>query len=398
MFPQFYQTVFETHLTPSQYLTLQLLILLLQNYRNVRLSCLAQLFPQPIKYESRVRNIQRFLTLPKLSAKLLWFPIIKQLLKQEVRNYYPNRKQRRRAKKNQLFHQGYLLLILDRTQWQERNMIMLSLAWGHHAIPVYWQLLPKKGNSSLLQQKKVLAPVLRLLRPYPVLLLGDREFHSVKLAKWLEQRKVDFALRQKKGTCIQDDDAVYRALKDLGIQPGISRFYPNIYCTKAHQIGNFNLAAYWKRKYRCRGPKEPWYILTSLNSLPRTLSVYADRWGIEAMFRDLKTGGYNLENTKVNERRLIAIVLLISIAYTLATLHGESLQNLEVSEYICRPTEPERSTARHSSFWIGLHAPDWVQSFNNWSDLAFRLMNLKPHKRLNFQRGLNALSVIQSTL
>ncbi|WP_293107933.1 hypothetical protein [Moorena sp. SIOASIH] len=79
---QFYQTVLETHLTPGQYLTLQLLILLLQRYRNVRLSDLAERFPQPIKYPSRVRSLQRFLDLHQLSAKLLWFPIIKQIIKQ----------------------------------------------------------------------------------------------------------------------------------------------------------------------------------------------------------------------------------------------------------------------------------------------------------------------------
>lgn len=254
------------------------------------------------------------------------------------------------------------------------------------------------GSSNLLRQQQMLTPVLRLLRPYPILVLGDREFHSVKLAKWLQQRNVDFALRQKKGTCIQDDDAVYRPLKDLDIQPGTSRFYQNISYTKSHQLGNFNLAIYWKRKYRGRGPKEPWYILTSLNSLPRSLSVYAARWGIETMFRDLKTRGYNLEETKVNERRLLAIILLISIAYTLATLQGVSLQNTGVTEYICRPNEPERSAKRHSSFWIGLHAPDWVQSLHKWSDLAFLLMNQKPHKWLHFQRGLNAHSLIQSAL
>ncbi|NEO46378.1 MAG: hypothetical protein F6K55_20505 [Moorea sp. SIO4A3] len=60
--------------------------------------------------------------------------------------------------------------------------------------------------------------------------------------------------------------------------------------------------------------------------------------------RDLKTGGYNLENTNVNERRLLAIILVISIAYTLTTLQVKSLQNLRVTEYICRPNEPERST------------------------------------------------------
>jgi hypothetical protein len=48
---------------------------------------------------------------------------------------------------------------------------VLSLASGKHAIPVYWEILPKKGSSSLREQKKVLTPVLRLLKPYPVLVL-----------------------------------------------------------------------------------------------------------------------------------------------------------------------------------------------------------------------------------
>ena len=205
-------------------------------------------------------------------------------------------------------------------------------------------------------------------------------------------------MRQKKSTCIADDDVVYRALKDLELKPGQSRFYANIYCTKAHQLGDFNLAAYRKRKYRGRGPKEPWYILTSLTSLPRTLCVYAARWGIETMFRDLKSGGYNLENTRVNERRFIALMLIISIAYTLATFQGVSLQPLPVADYICRPTESGRSTERCSTFWMGLHASDWGQSFQNWSSLAVNLVNLKPHKRLNFQQGLHALSLIQSAL
>jgi hypothetical protein len=74
----------------------------------------------------------------------------------------------------------------------------------------------------------------------------------------------------KKGTCIADDSEIYQALKDLGIQPGKSEFFQEIYCTKTHQLGKFNLAAYCQRKYRGRGSKDPWYILTSLKSFKLT--------------------------------------------------------------------------------------------------------------------------------
>ena len=83
---------------------------------------------------------------------------------------------------------------------------------------------------------------------------------------------MDFALRQKKGTCISDNGQIYQALKELDIKPGQSAYFSEIHCTKAHQLGNFNLAVYWKRKYRKKGPKDPWYILTSLDNPPLALS------------------------------------------------------------------------------------------------------------------------------
>ena len=70
--------------------------------------------------------------------------------------------------------------------------------WGRQALPVYWELLGQNGTRNLRQQKKGIALGLRLLRPYPLVVLGDREFQSVQLANWLHKKGVDFALRQKK--------------------------------------------------------------------------------------------------------------------------------------------------------------------------------------------------------
>ena len=71
MLPASYQTIFRKHLTEQQYLTLEILLLLIQAHRQVKLSTLASLFPQPIQYPSRKRNLQRFLDLPQLCVKLL---------------------------------------------------------------------------------------------------------------------------------------------------------------------------------------------------------------------------------------------------------------------------------------------------------------------------------------
>ena len=116
------------------------------------------------------------------------------------------------------------------------------------------------------------------------------------------------------------------------------------------------------------------------------------------MFKDCKTGGYNLEDTRVNEQRLLATILVIAMAYTWATLQGIAWEKMEVSSYLARTTESSRQVKRHSHFYMGCYGLLWVHSFQSLSSLAQELMDSKPHKRLFFQKGLKALSLIQSTL
>ncbi|MGJ3246739.1 MAG: IS4 family transposase, partial [Elainellaceae cyanobacterium] len=139
MFPAFYQTTLQAHLSDPQYLTLQLLLCLLQVHRQVKVSVLASVFPQPIQYGSRKRNLQRFLVLPQLSIKLLWFPLIKYWIRQEQTGRGLNRAHRRRLKKLKHQKYGYWIVAIDRTQWKGRNVFMVSLVWGTHALPVYWE-------------------------------------------------------------------------------------------------------------------------------------------------------------------------------------------------------------------------------------------------------------------
>ena len=56
--------------------------------------------------------------------------------------------------------------------------------------------------------------------------------------------------------------------------------------------------------------------------------------GIEAMFKDYKTGGYNLESAKANEIRLNNLILLIAISYTISSFQVQKFKNKGVQEYI----------------------------------------------------------------
>ena len=101
----------------------------------------------------------------------------------------------------------------------------MSVIWSKRAWPVYWNFLDKRGCSNLSEQKALLRPAIRMLKGYDVVVLGDREFHSIELAKWLQSEKVAFALRQKADTFIQQKGEDFQQLSSLELSPGIDLIY-----------------------------------------------------------------------------------------------------------------------------------------------------------------------------
>ncbi len=80
------------------------------------------------------------------------------------------------------------------------------------------------------------------------------------------------------------------------------------------------------------------------------------------MFRDFKRGEYNLEISQVTNHRLISMILLITLAYSISTLSREFIKQKGIAKYVSRPTELKRFYRRHSSFSIGLHGQNWIES------------------------------------
>jgi hypothetical protein len=188
--------------------------------------------------------------LPQLSIQYLWFPVLKRWVKNNPKT----------VKKK-------LIFAIDRTQWRCENVFVISLIEQKRAIPVYWILLPKRDECNLGEQKRLIRPLLRLFKGYPILVLGDREFHSIKLAHWLHSKGIDFVLRQKQGTYICQGNESYQRLQSLGLNPGISFFLTGIQATKQKGFAHFNLAGYYKRKYRGKLEPAGWFLLTNLESL-----------------------------------------------------------------------------------------------------------------------------------
>jgi hypothetical protein len=275
---------------------------------------------------------------------------------------------------------------------------MVTRIWGNHALPIYWELLSKLGSSSFAEQKRVLRPVLALLKPYPVVVIGDREFHSAKLADWLRTKGASVVFRQKKSAFVATSDQPGLPLKQQGFQAGASHFFKNVTIQKSEAIYGFNLGVYWRRRDRGKGVKKPWYLLTTLSNSKLVKQLYQARWGIEMMFRDCKSGGYNLASTRGESPRFLALVLLITFAYWFATMAGQDFQSNHLVAYLGRREKTPNNFPDHRIFWLGLSGYAWSQSLVFWREQMLELMALKSHKAQNFRQGLNALSLVQQLL
>ena len=378
MLPPLYQTHLENQLEPSELLFFNILINILQDVKDVSLEKIATAIPIPILFESRRKKVQRFLSLPSINIKTLWFPIIKDWLSQNF-------------SKNQLVY-----LVIDRTIWERKNLIMISLIYDGRAIPVYFEFLTKLGSSNFDEQIKFISHVLPLFKEYRTILLGDREFCSVKLANWLRDKDLLFCTRLKKTEFIEREDGVWSELNDLGLKPGVSLFIEGAKVTKTQRIRGFNIAAKWKRKIRGIAPKEAWFILTNLDNLESAIASYKKRFAIEEMFRDFKSGGYNLEDTNVSGERLISLLLVVAIAYSSATFKGQKIKRIGVQKYVGRVKEYGRIQRRHSSFYIGLYGQTWVNFMEFCWGLVTDLMKLNRNKLEYYLQGQIAMKHILS--
>ncbi|MBN3897638.1 MAG: hypothetical protein HWQ41_20905 [Nostoc sp. NOS(2021)] len=144
MLPKFYQTHLRSQLSTAKYLLLQILITVLQSIKKVSLEALSNALPIPITFESRRKRLQRFLSLPNLSIKKIWFPIVTAWLS----TYFEPQK--------------IIYLAIDRTNWGCINLFMVSVIWDKRSFPIYFELLSKMGSSNLDEQKTILSEVLPL--------------------------------------------------------------------------------------------------------------------------------------------------------------------------------------------------------------------------------------------
>jgi hypothetical protein len=90
------------------------------------------------------------------------------------------------------------------------------------------------------------------------------------------------------------------------------------------------------------------------------------------------------------------LLVILTIADASATATGKQLKRMGIQSYIGRVREPQRREKRHSNFYIGLYGQTWLNYWGYCQEMIVELMQLAPHKRQYYRKGLRAMELILS--
>lgn len=95
---------------------------------------------------------------------------------------------------------------------------------------------------------------------------------------------------------------------------------------------------------------------------------------------------------------LTSLILLITLAYSIATFSGKIIRDKGLAKYVGRVKKNKKIQRRHSNFYIGLHGKDWVESCELFAVESQALMQSSPEKCAYSRRERRAVSQIKFSL
>lgn len=248
-------------------------LLALIKVRSVNLAELATGFGGPAKVESHYKRLQRFFRsfefdyndLARLLVRLV--PV----------------------------GEGPWYLTMDRTNWQfgkaELNLLVLGIAHQGIAVPIFWTVLDKAGNSNTTERIALLQRFLTVFGVGKIaVLLADRECVGEDWFTWLQQQRIPFHQRLKRDTLIPNAwNKLIRADRFFGsLKPGQTMDLP----------GRRPIWGCLVTLSALRLPDGDWLIIaSSLAPQAQAIQAYARRWEI-----GVSREGHTFQSVEVRPR------------------------------------------------------------------------------------------------
>jgi len=272
------------------------------------------------------------------------------------------------------FMESEYYLVFDRTNWQwgkkNINILMLAVVYKGIAVPVYWLLLNKKGNSSSRERIALLKRFISQFGKERIIkVLADREFVGKEWFKWLKSQKINFAIRIKKNARVTNSRGQLVQVHTLfrGLKPGETLILLRqriVYQVKV-SLSALRLA------------DGELLIVATGSVCYDAIETYAKRWQIETLFSCLKSRGFNFEDTHITDRQRIKRLLVVAvIAFCWAHRVGE-WQHQQKTIKFKKHQRLAKSLFRVGLDWINEQIRKLLFSVEKQAHLLFSFLHLK---------------------
>jgi hypothetical protein len=246
-----------------------------------------------------------------------------------------------------------IIVALDWTEFPQDGHSTLALSMitkGGRATPLLWRSVPTEDIQRIAAEDEL---VERLRAAVPdsvrITLLCDRGFGSQDFYGFLDALGINYIIRFKESTLVEDSDGQMRPAREYVPKNG-----------RAHAILNARVTADRKSVAvvvckQEKGMKQAWCLASSRADLlpSEIVNLYALRFTIEERFRDTKNEhvgmGLSAVRIKSCERR-DRLLLLIALSQVLLSILGAAGESLGLSRLLKANTRPGRA---HSLYHQG---------------------------------------------
>ena len=270
-------------------------IIALCKVQTVTFEKLSNAFDTTAACESSLRRIQRFIASYSLDSDIIARLIFSLLPKQ-----------------------GKLILSIDRTNWKfgqtNINIFMLGIVYKGVAFPLLFTMLNKRGNSNSQERIDLINRFINLFGKQIIeSVVADREFVGQQWLEFLNRNNIRYYIR------IRNNFKVFLPHKNKTIKAShlFNRFKTNefVYYNKIVRV-NGQLCYLSGCKLNNRNGKQDFLIIVSFNKPEKAQQDYKKRWQIEMCFKAMKSSGFDIEKTHLQDiQRIEKLILLVMIAF-----------------------------------------------------------------------------------
>jgi len=287
---------FNGHFNKARIMLISMFISSLVKVQTVNFNRLAQSFDTSSKSDSSLRRIQRFFSVFKVDSDLI-SKLLYALIPTEAKHG----------------------LTMDRTNWKigetNINILVIGVVYEGLAFPVIFKMMDKFGNSNCEERIELLEKYNSLFGFETIdYLVADREFIGENWLYYLNQKQIKYHIR------IRDNFKIYKSKNETPIKAAwlFSGLKMGEFMHHSKIVWVNNVACYISASViKSKTGKPEYQFLISFNNPAKSNECYKKRWQIETMFKAIKSSGFNIEKTHLQEvERIEKLVALVFIAFT----------------------------------------------------------------------------------